>query len=240
MKRFEIKGQNPYLIQDIETIRTPRLLIFSGRVGKNVGRMRDRLENIVPGSGFNHLCAHVKTHKSALMIQTLQNAGVSSFKASLNEAALALESGVRDLFVAYPLLPQDARLIAGLAERFPEADITVQIGSYEHAQILRDITAGNKDWHYFVDVDVGMARTGIDPNKAFQLYEQVCQWPGFRFAGLHGYDGHIHHDSRDERARESDLSMAKLVAVMDQFLRRHIYVPRLVTAGSLSFDCTIL
>ena len=236
MPQFEVSGQRPYVIEGIEAIHTPRLLIFLDRVKRNIGRMKDYLHEAAPGSGFRHLMPHVKTHKSSFIIKMMMEEGVTSFKTSMNEAELAAQCGAEEVFVAYPLLYHDACRIADLMSRYPSTQFLVQMGSESHAVILRQV-AEERDvrWQYLIDLDVGMHRTGIDPAHAFELHAKVSDWPEFEFAGLHGYDGHIHHPDAKDRERETQKSMAILSDVYDTFVENGVSIPRIITSGSISF-----
>ncbi len=198
--------------------------------------MKKYLEDIVPDSGFHHLSTHIKTNKSSLMMQWLLEAGISSYKTSMNEAELAARSGAKDIFVAYPLLMADAQFIAQLVSEYPDTAFSVQVGGLEHAKILQKGARRSKiRWSYFIDVDVGMHRTGSSPQKVFEIYKDISRWPELEFIGLHGYDGHNHHASLRERREEVQISMETLLKVMATFRKNKITVPRLITAGSLTF-----
>ncbi len=236
MPVFNIKSQRPYIIKKIEKIPTPRLLVFQDRVERNIERMRNYLEYTVPGSGFSHLCPHVKTHKSSLITKMMLDAGISSFKTTLNEVDLLARSNAKEIFVAYPLLAHGAKHVAELMSQYPETKFYVQIGSLTHADILRKAAEDMKmNWHYFIDVDVGMHRTGILPARVFELYSEVSTWPRFQFAGLHGYDGHIHQIDDRERSREANRAMNSLLNVVYSFEAKGVSIPRIVVAGSPTF-----
>ncbi len=243
MHTFQIEGQKPYFVNHIERIHTPRLLVFQDRVERNINRMKTYLEEMAPGSGFRHLCTHVKTHKSSHIVQMMLEAGITSFKTSLNEVDLVARCGVKDIFVAYPLLTQDALQLATFINRYPTTKFFVQIGSLAHAEILRLVAESEGiGLDYFIDVDVGMHRTGIAPNRAFELYSHVSGWEGFTFVGLHGYDGHIHTPEAEDRLTEAERAMKSLLGVVDTFRQNEVSVPRIVVAGSPTFriDLTFL
>ena len=237
MLRFDVPGQKPYIIEGIEAIHTPRLLVFVDRVKRNIDRMKNYLHEAAPESGFRHLMPHVKTHKSSFILKMMMEEGVASFKTSMNEAELAAQCGAKEVFVAYPLLYHDAHHIADLMSRYPSTQFFVQMGSESHAAILKQV-AGDRGirWQYLIDLDVGMHRTGIDPARAFELYSKVSDWPEFKFAGLHGYDGHIHHPDAKDRERETQKSMAILSDVFDAFMKNGVGIPRIITSGSISFQ----
>ena len=237
MHSFIIDKQQPYQLRDIETIRTPRLLVFGDRVERNLVRMKSILERSAPNTGYTHICAHAKTHKSALILSRMMEAGIDSIKTTLNEAEMAARCGAGEVFVAYPLLEQDTIWIADLMIRFPETRFFVQIGSMEHALILKEaVKEGNVAWKYFIDVDVGMHRTGIVPKAAYRLYTDILEWDGFEFVGLHGYDGHNHHSDMADRKREAKRSMEILLDVVKTFQRKGVAVERVMAAGSITFQ----
>ena len=236
MMTFDVPGQKSYSISDVEQIRTPRLLVFRDRVERNLARMKAYLEEVVPGSAYGHLCTHVKTHKSSHIVRMMMEAGVTSFKATLNEVDLLARCDVNEIFVAYPLLFKDAVKLSQSIVRYPEIRFFVQIGSPAHADILREV-ASREGVHfsYFIDLDVGMHRTGISPDKAFQLFSYVSGWSEFEFVGLHGYDGHIHHADAEEREQEAQKAMGSLLGVYETFRKNGVSVERVVVSGSISF-----
>ena len=243
MLEFKFNGQATYKIMNVDHIPTPRLIMFEDRVRRNIDRIRSYLEAVVPDSGYRHLFPHIKTHKSSTITKMLMNAGVSSFKTSLNEAELAAECGAKEVFLAYPLLRHDSERLACVISKFTNTAFFIQIGSIEHAEILKQVTnEKGTGWKYFIDLDVGMHRTGIRPDEAFDLYMKLSGMEGFEFIGLHGYDGHIHHADAQERKKESQKSMTILMDVFDDFGKKGVTVPRVITSGSISFreDLSIL
>jgi len=237
MHSFSMDGQEPYIVRDIESIRSPRLLVFEGRVRRNMERMKSTLEEIAPGSGYRHLCPHLKTHKSSHILRMMMQAGMSSFKTTLNETEMVARCGVGEVFVAYPLLERDALWLADVMDAFPGTRFFVQVGSLEHARILKTVAEKrNLCWHFFIDVDVGMHRTGIVPEKAYALYVGLLEWEGLEFAGLHGYDGHNHHSDESRRRKKAEESMSLPLDVVRTFQRKGVAVERVVAAGSITFQ----
>jgi len=236
MTDFYLRGRR-YRINEVEHIATPRLVVFQGAVEENITRMRSYLKGITGDNGFDHLCVHVKTNKSSFETKMLLNHGISSFKSTLNEVSMLIDTGVKDIFIAYPLLEQGAAFVARSMKEHPEINVQVQIGCREHAEILRKISEEYKvQWNYFIDIDVGMHRTGIKPGKVFSLYMMLADLPAFTFTGLHGYDGHIHFQDENRRKTETRKSMRKLIEVCKIFFQNQISVDRVMAAGSLTFE----
>jgi len=243
MLTLRLAQQAPYLLKDPGGIATPRLLIFRDRVERNLNKMKGYLENTAPHTGFRHLCPHVKTNKSSLLTHWMVQSGVTHFKVTMREVEVALAAGARDIFVAYPLLTHDARVLARQLLEHPEVNFQVQIGSMAHAQILARVAQEETiAWHYFLDVDVGMHRTGAALDQALRIFEEISVNSSFRLAGLHGYDGHNHFMHESERRAEARQSMARLAGLAQQFQARGVEIPRVVAAGSpvYRFDLEIL
>ncbi len=233
---FRIPGQAPYQLQTPAALATPRLLVFRDRVQRNLARMRQYLEAIAPASGYRHLCPHVKTNKSSQVTGWMRAAGITQFKTTMRELEMTVQAGVQSIFIAYPLLLHEARAAAQCLKKFPHLDIQVQIGNRAHAEILAAVAQAEQvSWRYFIDLDVGMHRTGIAPPQAIDLYSQIATWPHFEFAGLHGYDGHIHHATLAERRAAAQQGMAELLAVYRGFRAAGVTVPRIIVAGSPAF-----
>ncbi|MDZ7267903.1 MAG: alanine racemase [candidate division KSB1 bacterium] len=233
---FRIPGQAPYLLQNPEALATPRLLVFRDRVQRNLARMRQYLEALAPASGYRHLCPHIKTNKSSLITGWMRAAGITHFKATMRELEMAIEAGVQSVFLAYPLLLHEARHVAQCLKRFPHLDIQVQIGNRAHAEILTAVAQAEQvGWRYFIDLDIGMHRTGIAPAEALALYAQTAGRPHFAFAGLHGYDGHVHQAAFAERRAAAQEAMAGLLAAYRAFRAAGVHVPRIIVAGSPAF-----
>jgi len=237
MHTFHVPGQRPYLVEDVGKIVTPRLLVFKDRVERNLERMKDYLKETAPDTDYLHLCSHVKTHKSAFITRLMMERGISCFKTSINEVELVASCGAEELFIAYPLLLRDCNYVAECAATYTKTRFIVQVGSHSHADMLHQVAVEKGlEWQYFIDVDVGMHRTGVAPDRAFELYQKVSQMPGLIFTGLHGYDGHNHYIKEEQRCEEARRSMKSLLKVLHTFRENGVTVPRIMVAGSPTFQ----
>lgn len=237
MPLFHLRSQAPYHINEPERIATPRLLVFEDRVARNLAHMRQHLDALAPDSGFRHLCPHIKTNKSTWITRKLVQAGITALKTTMREVEVAVKAGAKSIFVAYPLLEHEAITLARLIKKHTAINFQVQIGAHAHAQILERVAKREKiSWDYFLDVDVGMHRTGMLPEHALKIFDEISLARCFKFAGLHGYDGHIHFPDLQARKAESAESMAKLVDLLQAFRSRKIEVERIIAAGSPTFQ----
>ncbi|MBN1997666.1 alanine racemase, partial [candidate division KSB1 bacterium] len=170
-----------YVVDNPGLISTPQLLVFEDRVDDNIQKMADILG---PDFTLDSLCPHVKTHKSIWATHKLMDAGVYFFKATINEVEMLITAGVKKIFIAYPLLPDSAQRVAKLMAEHPEVEIFIQIGHEDHIPPLLEIAKKrNIVWRYYIDLDVGMHRTGTEPAAVKQLY---LSFP-MEFAGIHAY-----------------------------------------------------
>jgi D-serine deaminase-like pyridoxal phosphate-dependent protein len=208
--------------------------VFEDCIAENVATMSELLANL--NFGLKDLCPHVKTHKSARVTRYLLDQGVSFFKSSLNEIDMLVECGVRRIFVAYPLLDADAVKIARHIKEHPEIRFYVQMARSEHVAILEKVSREfNVQWHYYIDVNIGMNRTGLAAEHALDFYQFLKAEPSFVFAGLHAYDGHIHQKAVSDRRRASTASMQRLQKTVNQFLEQGVIVPHCIIAGTPGF-----
>lgn len=236
MPDFYIKGEK-YRINQLGEITTPRLVVFREKVKGNLKRMKDYLNTISAGCGFDNLCVHVKTNKSSYITGMLLEEGITSFKSTPNEVNMLIDAGAEDIFVAYPLLQKGASFIAECIKDHSNIQFYIQVSSLEQAAILQQAASEyNIKWSYFIDIDVGMHRTGIEPEKVFELYREISNRPEFRFTGLHGYDGHIHYKEEEKRSCQTEKSMERLFSVFEVFSEQGVKIERVVAAGSPTFE----
>jgi D-serine deaminase-like pyridoxal phosphate-dependent protein len=87
----------------------------------------------------------------------------------------------------------------------------------------------------FIDLNTGMNRSGIVPDRAFELFEGIKQVSNIKLIGLHGYDGHIRTSDVKERQAESNSafdSVTKLAASIESKTKRALTI---VAGGSPTF-----
>jgi D-serine deaminase-like pyridoxal phosphate-dependent protein len=88
----------------------------------------------------------------------------------------------------------------------------------------------------FVDLNVGMNRTGIIPGQAaVQLYVTCNNMEGIIPVGLHAYDGHITDIDFETREKRCAESYAKVEWTKNEILKAGLPKPVIVAGGSPSF-----
>lgn len=224
-----------YAVAQPQTIATPRLLVFEQQVQHNVAAMARLLTAAGPGYSMSSLCPHVKTHKSVYITRMLRQAGVSFFKATPNETDMLLQAGASRIFIAYPLLPLQADAVARLVRERPDVEFFIQLARPEHAA-WAEAAASRHDvrLHYFIDVNVGMHRTGLAPEQVWSFYESITS-TRLQFSGLHAYDGHIHQETVTERSHESAQMLQRLQMAAEPFRAAGVDLEQVVVGGTPSF-----
>ena len=239
MRSSGVLHLDDYGFDGLEELGSPKLLVYEALVEENLDRLRDELEGVAPGSGLRHLRPHVKTHKSSWTAGLQLREGVTRFKCSPHELDMLLEAGALDIFVAYPPLRSLAETIAERVARFPDATISSQIASTEHAGYLAAAAAArNVHIDVWVDLDVGGHRTGLPPEKAPALLREVTSSDAaehVRVLGLHAYDGHNSSPDPEARRACSRETMQRVVSAMREIERHGAPIPHICAGGTPGF-----
>jgi len=223
---------NWYHIKNIETIDSPSLVIYPERVNNNIRELLDSIDDV------SRLRPHIKTHKSKEVCRMMLDAGIGKFKcATIAEAEVLATEGAPDVLLAYqPVGPKPLRLLK-LIQKFPGTKFACLIDNLETARALSQVFASEaRTLKTFVDLNVGMNRTGVSPADAFGLIKAVADLSGIMVEGLHAYDGHIRDTDMATRARKCDEAfeaVLKLQRESSAFLKRELV---LVAGGTPTFS----
>lgn len=148
---------NWYHIKNIADIDSPALVIYKDRVEKNIDTLISTIDDV------NRLRPHIKTHKSAEVTSMMIARGIRKFKcATIAEAEMLCSTGANDILLAYqPVGPKIIRLTE-LVKKFPSIRFSCLIDNLAAAQEISEIFVQNgSSIEYFIDLNVGMNRTGI-------------------------------------------------------------------------------
>ncbi|MDP3069368.1 MAG: D-TA family PLP-dependent enzyme [Opitutaceae bacterium] len=219
-------------LADEAVLPSPSLLVFPDRVEENLRRM------IAIVGGLARLRPHVKTHKLPQIVARQVALGVTKCKcATIAEAEMAAGAGVTDVLLAtQPVGPNGARLLA-LKRAFPGVKFsTIADDPGVVAALDRAACEAGATIEVFIDLDVGMGRTGIAPGPgAVALYRAIVAAPGLRAGGLHAYDGQLRQASLAERSVAAAEGIARTDALRAELLRLGLPVPCVVAGGTPGF-----
>ena len=228
-----------YHINNISEIDSPALVIYPDRVKKNIALLINMIDDV------NRLRPHVKTHKAKEAVVLQMTAGIKKFKcATIAEAEMLASCKAPDVLLAYqPIGPKIKRLIS-LIENYPETKFSCLIDNIIVAkEISKSASDANLLIPVFIDLNVGMNRTGIIPDqKAVELYIQCSKIPplggggaGINPIGLHAYDGHIHDAEYEIRKKRCDDAFKAVEWLNDELIKNGFAEPVIVAGGSPSF-----
>jgi len=215
------------------TIDSPALLVFPSLVKKNIAEM------IRMAGDVNRLRPHIKTHKTAEGIRLMMDAGISKFKcATIAEAELLAMTGAKDVLLAHqPVGPRIERL-QQLCIQYPQTLFSTITDNLDAAKQMGEVFGKQaKSMGVYIDINVGMNRTGIAPDeKALALYEAIKKINGIHFMGLHVYDGQ--HRQADPAARETacDEAFHAVYRLIDLMESNGYPRPFIIAGGSPSFS----
>lgn len=211
---------------------SPCLIVDAAVVKHNIDEMIRMVGDI------HRLRPHIKTHKTAEGIQAMMKAGIQKFKcATIAEAELLALNGVKDILLAYqPVGPKVERLYQ-LNATFPgiqfgclvdNEQAATEIGNFFHQhQVRLDV---------YVDLNVGMNRTGIAPQHALPLIKALQHMPGLRFRGLHVYDGQHRQVNYEEKAKACEQGFESVYTLIHAMKSEGISNPIIIAGGSPSFS----
>ncbi len=178
---------------------TPALLVDVDALDANLAAMA----RVLPGP---RLRPHVKAHKTTALARRQAAAGHPGFTcATVREVEGMAAAGLgADLLLANEVL--DARRLGALVAG--GARVTVAVDSPETLDAA--VRGGVRE--VLVDVNVGLPRCGIAPDRAGALADRA-RAAGLEVRGVMGYEGHLMLlGDAVERARLTEECMARLLA----------------------------
>ncbi|MGZ5133942.1 MAG: D-TA family PLP-dependent enzyme, partial [Flavitalea sp.] len=209
------------------------LIIFPDRVKENIRILVSMINTV------ERLRPHVKTNKSREACQLMMNAGISKFKcATIAEGEMLASCGARDVLLAYqPVGPKIKRFFE-LAREFPGTLFSCLIDNIDSAmQIDSFFKSYHKRVPVYMDLNVGMNRTGIVPGKeAIRLYNDCSSAEGIQPVGLHVYDGHIRSTDFEHRKKECDEAFDSVLRLKEALVEKNLTEPVIIAGGTPTFS----
>ncbi|MDH6305326.1 D-serine deaminase-like pyridoxal phosphate-dependent protein [Parabacteroides sp. PH5-13] len=220
-----------YVVDNIESVDSPALVIYPDIILDNI--------NLALGiaGGVNKLRPHVKTNKTGEVCEMMMKAGISKFKcATIAEAEMLGMIDAPDVLLAYqPVGAKMARFVK-LAKTYQKTHYSCLVDNKECAKALNDLSAAEHTvTDVLIDLNIGMNRTGIQPEGAVELAAYILSLKHLRLIGLHGYDGHIHEADPVQRQRLADAAYAMVEEVHKDIQSWFTYQLLLVVGGTPTF-----
>ena len=224
-----------YNINNIEDIDSPALVLYQERIRENINLAVRMIKNL------DFLRPHVKTNKIGEVCVMMIEAGIYKFKcATIAEAEMLALVNAKDVLLAYqPVGPKIKRLLL-LVQLYPQTKFSCLIDNFSAAKQLSEIFIGNNTLiEVFIDLNVGMNRTGIQPKYAFDLFKELQQLKGIKFRGLHAYDGHIRDSDIIQRQQKSDVAFKEVADLAERIEHATQQSITIVAGGTPTFPTHI-
>jgi len=167
-----------------ESIKTPTMIIDIAKVKNNICFM----ERIAKQNKTN-LRPHIKTHKIPELAKMQLDAGAVGITcAKLSEAEVMADAGIKDIFLAYPLVEKEKLEHAiDLAKRIR---LILSIDSFEGACLMSEVASNSGlEAEVRIEVDTGLKRTGISVDNVLKLGKHIKNLPGLNLTGIYTYRG---------------------------------------------------
>lgn len=221
-----------YSISNESEVPSPAVLLYPDRVEENLRRM------IRQSGGVERLRPHVKTHKLPQIIAMKLAAGITRFKAStIAEAEMTASAGGKDVLLSYqPVGPTVHRFIE-LVTTFPETRFATIVDNLAVISALsRAAVAAKVVPHVYLDLNVGMNRTGVTPgDEAAAIYRAIVAAPGLSASGLHAYDGHLYDKDIGALVKATEQAFQKVLSLAAKLCTEGYDVPKIIASGTPTF-----
>ncbi|WP_262245754.1 D-TA family PLP-dependent enzyme [Parapedobacter soli] len=224
--------ENWYEIDNAGEVDSPALLVYPARMQHNIATAVAMIGDV------DRLRPHVKTHKTNEILQLQLDAGITKFKcATIAEAEMLGEGGAPDVLLAYPVYGPKLMRFLDLVARFRQTKFSVIVDNEEAATALSEVAlARGETIDTYIDLNVGMGRTGIAPGAgALALYRLCAAFKGISIKGFHAYDGHVREIDFGKRKTICDRNFEPIAEMVRVLESEGFESPGIVMGGSPSF-----
>jgi D-serine deaminase-like pyridoxal phosphate-dependent protein len=171
--------------QPVSALDTPALLVDLDVLTHNITTMAADITT--RGASWR---PHTKANKNPAIAHQLLAAGaIGVTVAKVSEAEVMAAAGIRDILIANEIVgPIKTRRLAALARH---ADVIVAVDNPSNIPELDEAAAaaGSRP-RVLIEVNTGMNRCGVDPERVVDLAKQVAACEHLRFAGVMAWEGH--------------------------------------------------
>lgn len=165
-------------------IETPSIFIDVAKVKRNINEMSE-----MANTHNVHLRPHTKTHKIPKIADMQTESGASGVTvAKSTEAKVMAEHGIKDIFIAYPVIPEAA--INRVMEVNKMARLIVGVDSLEGARKLSEqARLHDQNIEIRLEVDTGLKRTGVQYENAIKLAMKIAGLGNLNLTGIYTFKG---------------------------------------------------
>jgi D-serine deaminase-like pyridoxal phosphate-dependent protein len=221
-------------LHNIATVDTPAVLVYPERMRENILLLKKTVGDV------QRLRPHIKTSKMVEAVQLLREEGINKFKcATIAEAEMLGLAGAGDVLLAYqPVGPKVSRLLE-IVEQYPDTKYSCLVDNAASALAIAALfLTAQRSMPVYVDLNIGMNRTGIEPGPngaALELYAELLHMPGITPLGLHAYDGHLHDTDIGIRTEKCNAGFAPVIALAAAIAETGAPAPRIIAGGTPTY-----
>ncbi len=221
-----------FTIDNVDTIDSPALVLYVDRIQQNIQTLVKSSDHV------NRLRPHIKTHKSGEVSKMMLAAGIKKFKcATIAEAEMLASVGAPDVLLSYQPVGPKANRVAELVKKFPDTKFSCLIDNLESAKHLSNVFSNQSILiDVYIDLNVGMNRTGIVPDAALKLYEECKSLKAISIVGLHAYDGHLRDVDFAVRTKRCDESYKRVEGLQKSILEKEGKKLTIVAGGTPTYS----
>jgi len=219
-------------IDDVLKIHSPALVIYPERVKENIKRM------VAVTGDATRLMPHVKTHKTKEIAEMQIQEGIHKFKcATLAEAEMLGLAGAKEVLIAYQPVGPNCNRVKELCLKYSATHFSVVVDNKESLSTFAKIIGRlEKKPGIYIDLNTGMNRTGILPDKgAEELFEFGLSHNNVRMLGFHAYDGQIHDSDLAVREEKCEAAFRAVYLLKNRLEEKHKMKLILVAGGTPTF-----
>jgi D-serine deaminase-like pyridoxal phosphate-dependent protein len=225
---FYIRFLNPISMSYLEQIASPILLIDEKITRANLKKMADKAQSL-----GKKLVPHWKTAQSRIVGNWAKDCGIREVTASsISLAEYLCGQGWDCIHIAFPF---NIREIPRLNRMAAQQGISVQVVNAATAKALAKGLTERVE--FFVELDSGYGRTGIQATQEAELEAIFSQADGsefLKFKGFYIHPGHTYYGKDTDKIHlESQEALAKMKA---KYLHRY---PNLVTRLGDTPGCAV-
>ena len=217
-----------------EEIDSPSLVYYQDVIEENIKKA------IIFAGDAGRLWPHMKTHKTSDLLKMQIEQGIGRFKcATIAEAELCAISGGTHALVAYPLVgPAIGRFIK-LKGKYGSTTFWAIGDDLAQLELLGKaaVSENQAPIDTLIDVNLGMDRTGVLPEKLEEFYLNAVKIEGLVIKGFHCYDGHLTIKDLGERRSAASSSAKDFWKAKESLEKQGCEIPIVVMGGTPTFSC---
>jgi D-serine deaminase-like pyridoxal phosphate-dependent protein len=200
---------------NLENLSTPCVLIDLGIVEQNI----ERMAQIAKKAGVD-LRPHTKTHKIPYLASRQIEKGAAGITvAKVSEAEVMAAHGIKDIFVAYPVIGQQK--IKRITELNTRIRLIIGVDSLEGAMALAQAAVVAKQTiEVRLEVDTGFKRTGVQYDKALGLAKEISGMAGLNLTGIYTFHHLIYQGERTHDRAKAGLEEGTLMVTLAEEMNR--------------------